>query len=163
MTVCSNDPGHMTKMAAMSIYGKTPSKIQNQRALGLGMQHWGLGPNKFVQMMTLGWPSPFLLQGQICFLILLYRKIYISPGKMLESLSHLMEETHNKWPEWQKVYVDIKILSPGGCLPLPQGYIHLLNNEKMCIKSGWSDEAFLLTSKFWAKWFVCSCWGYIDV
>ena len=26
-----------------------------------------------------------------------------------------------------------KILSPGGCLP--QGYIHLLNHEKMCIKS----------------------------
>ena len=23
--VCSNDPGHVTKMAAMPIYGKTPS------------------------------------------------------------------------------------------------------------------------------------------
>ena len=31
-----------------------------------------------------------------------------------------MEETYNKWPEWQKVYVDIKLLTPRGCLnPLP--------------------------------------------
>ena len=42
---------------------------------------------------------------------------------MLES--HLMEETYNKWPEWQKVYVVIKILSPRGCLSLPWGYIHV--------------------------------------
>ena len=87
-------------------------------------------------------------------------------GKLLES--HLMEETYSKWPEWQKVYVyikiltqgvvcscpgaiymykirlqryfletcnkwakwqgfsvDIRILSTKGCLPLPQGYIHV--------------------------------------
>ena len=55
----------------------------------------------------------------------------------------------------------IKILSPGGCLTLTCSYIHLLNHEKMCIKSEFeemflklatnnqSDEAFLLTSKFW--------------
>ena len=57
------------------------------------------------------------------------------------------------------VSVDIKILSHGGCLPLTYGYIHLLNHEKMCIKSyveenfvklatkDQNDEAFLLTSK----------------
>ena len=61
----------------------------------------------------------------------------------------------------QEVSVDIKILSPWGCLPLTCSYIHLINHEKMCIKSEaeWilfklatndhSDEAFLLTSKFW--------------
>ena len=50
---------------------------------------------------------------------------------------------------------------PWGCLPLTCGYIHLLNHEKMCIKSeveemflklatnDQSDEVFLLTSKFW--------------
>ena len=47
------------------------------------------------------------------------------------------------------------------CLPLTCGYIYLLNHEKMCIKSkvegilcklatnDHSDEAYLLTSKFW--------------
>ena len=40
--VCSNGPGHMTKMAAMPIYGKNPlkiffSKTRRPIALGLGM------------------------------------------------------------------------------------------------------------------------------
>ena len=39
--------------------------------------------------------------------------------------SHLMEETYNKWPEWQKVYVEIKILTPKGFLPQFRGYIHV--------------------------------------
>ena len=42
--------------------------------------------------------------------------------KLLES--HLMEETYSKWPKWQNFYVKIKILTPGGCLTLPQGYVH---------------------------------------
>ena len=44
-------------------------------------------------------------------------------------------ETCNKWEKWEALSVDIKILSPGGCLPLPSGYIHVLNHEKNCIKS----------------------------
>ena len=48
----------MTKMAAMPIYGKNPSKIFFS---GTG------GPisTKFVQMMTFKWPWPILRQGQI--------------------------------------------------------------------------------------------------
>ena len=54
-------------------------------------------------------------------------------------------------------------------LPLTCSYIHLLNYEKMCIKSeveeilfklatnDHSDEAFPLTSKFWLWWVVCPC------
>ena len=43
--------GHMTKMAVMSNYGKNPLKVffsetKGPIGLGLGMQHWGLGPNK---------------------------------------------------------------------------------------------------------------------
>ena len=44
--VCSNGPGHMTKMAATPIYGKNPLKIFFSRTripmtLGLGMKHCG--------------------------------------------------------------------------------------------------------------------------
>ena len=58
---------------------------------------------------------------------------------------------------------------PWGCLHLTCSYIHLLNHEKMCIKSeveeilfkpatnDHSDEAFPLTSKFWPLWVVCPC------
>ena len=40
-----NNPGHMTKMAAMPIYGKNPSKIffsgtSGQISMKLGMKHW---------------------------------------------------------------------------------------------------------------------------
>ena len=47
--VCSSGLGHMTKMAAMSIYGKNPIKnlLQNQKADDLGTWYvvfgmWGL-------------------------------------------------------------------------------------------------------------------------
>ena len=46
---CSRHLGHMTKMTAMPIYGKNPSKIFFSRTGGpiftkLGMKHWGLQP-----------------------------------------------------------------------------------------------------------------------
>ena len=42
--ICSNNPGHMTKMAAMPIYGKNLKKIffsgtKRPMTLKLGMQH----------------------------------------------------------------------------------------------------------------------------
>ena len=52
---------------------------------------------------------------------------------------HLWFETSNRWPKWQEVSVDIKTLSPGGCRPLPPGYIHVLNHEKNCIKSDFKE------------------------
>ena len=77
--VCSNCPGHMTKMAAMPIYGKNLKNllIRNQKA------------------------------------------------------DDLTEMTRNS--------VNIKTLSPGGCMPLPPGYIHVLNHEKNCIKSDFKE------------------------
>ena len=43
--VCSNGPGHMTKMADMPIYGKNLKKkifseTKRPMTLKLGMQHW---------------------------------------------------------------------------------------------------------------------------
>ena len=120
--VYSQGLGYMTKMASTPIYGKNPSKSSSpepngQWPCGLVCSIGDSGPSYFVQMMTPGWPWPILQQGQIWSLMLLYGE------KLLES--HLMEKTYSKWPEWQKVYVKIKILTPGGCLPLAQGYIYV--------------------------------------
>ena len=41
--------------------------------------------------------------------------------------------------KWQDISVDIKTLSPGGSLPLAQGYIYVLNHEENCIKSDFKD------------------------
>ena len=37
-----NGPGHMTKMAAMAIYGNFFSRTRSPMVLKLGMYHWGL-------------------------------------------------------------------------------------------------------------------------
>ena len=52
--------------------------------------------------------------------------------------------------KWQDISVDIKTLSPGACLPLPQGYIHVQNHEKNCIKSDFK-EIFFKTCNKWPK------------
>ena len=74
--VCLNVPGHMTKMAAMPIYGKNLKKPSLEPK---GRWPWMLvcsirysSTTKVVQMMTLDWPWPILWQGQIWSLVLLY-------------------------------------------------------------------------------------------
>ena len=44
-------------------------------------------------------------------------------------------------------FCGFKILSPRGCLPLPQGYIHVLNHEKKCLKSDFKDICFETCNK----------------
>ena len=77
--VCSNGPGHITKMVAMSIHGKNLKKSFSPKPEG--WWPWNLvcsigcsSTTKFVQMMTLGWPWPILWQGQIWSVMLLYGK-----------------------------------------------------------------------------------------
>ena len=119
--VCLRGLDHMTKMAATLIYGKNPLNIFFSRTKGsvtlwLGMQHWGLGPIIVCSNDDPRLTTYFTARSNLVSNALIW-------GKLLES--HLMEETYRKWPEWQKVYVYIKILTPGGCLPLPWGYIHV--------------------------------------
>ena len=66
MKICSNVPGHMTKMASSPIYGKTLQKSLCSKPRD--WLPWNLvysiaytSTTKFVQMMTLGWPWPFLM------------------------------------------------------------------------------------------------------
>ena len=75
MEIVFNYLGHMTKMAAMPIYGKNIKKSSSPEPKG--RWPWNLicsigysSTNKFIQVMTLGWPWLILLQGQIwslCF------------------------------------------------------------------------------------------------
>ena len=78
MKICSNVPGHMAKMAPSLIYGK--KNIQKPPSSEpRDWWFWNLiysicsSTTKFVQMMTLGWPWPFLWHGQrSSFLMLLH-------------------------------------------------------------------------------------------
>ena len=78
-------------------------------------------------------------------------------------------ETSNRWFKWQKVSVDIKTLSPGGCMPTAPGLNACIKSWKKCIKSdfkknslklatnGSNDKAFLMTSKFCPQGAVYHC------
>ena len=76
--VCSNGPGHMTKMVAMPIYGKNLKKINlflwNQKADELETWYVSSGARVLPGLLKLwlGWPWPVLGQGQIWSLMLLY-------------------------------------------------------------------------------------------
>ena len=69
MKVCSNGPGHLTKTAPMTIYGKKPSKLffsetEWPTTLKFGMQHWGLGSHQVCSVMTLGCLDLFNVMGK---------------------------------------------------------------------------------------------------
>ena len=75
---CSNGLGHMTKMAAMPIYGRDLKKSSPEP---IDQWPWNLvfsilyeSTTKIVQIMILGWPWPILRQGQIWSHRLLYGK-----------------------------------------------------------------------------------------
>ena len=77
--VCSNGPGHMTKVVAMPIYGKNPfksfSRIKGPMALGLGMQHWRLRPYQVCSTDGTGMTLTYFMARSLWFHSLLYEKM----------------------------------------------------------------------------------------
>ena len=142
--VCANSPGHMTKMAAMAIYGKnlkissSPEPKSKWPWLLVCMRRC-LSTTKFAQMMTLGWPWHILRQGQIWSLMLLYGK-KVKQWIFQKLLSSMI------W-NWQQLTEVTSTLCPlGGCMLLPRGYIHALNHEKKCIKSDFKEISLKLAT-----------------
>ena len=138
MKVCSNGPGHMTKMAAMAIYGKNLKKSSSPEPKGqwpwiLVCTIGCLSTTKFAQMMTLGWPWPILQQGQIWSLMLLYGKkvkqwiFQILLSSMIWNWQQMTEVTRSFC--WHQNFVPW-----GAVCSYPGGYIHVLNHEKKMYK-----------------------------
>ena len=122
---------HMTKIAAMPIYGKNPSKIFFSRTKGpmtlwLGMWHWDLRP---IIVCSNDDPRLTLTYFTARSNLVSYAFIW---GKLLES--HLIEETYSKWPEWQKIYVYIKILTPKGLSAPASGLYTCIKTWKIMYK-----------------------------
>ena len=78
MKVCSNGPGHMTKMAAMPIYGKNLKKIfsrtKRPMTLNLCMQHLVLGSYQICSNGDPGLTLTYFTASRIWSLMLLYGK-----------------------------------------------------------------------------------------
>ena len=178
--VCSDGPGHMTKMAAMPIYGKNLKKIFFSRTkrlmiLNLGMHHWVL---EYYQVCSNDNPeltlTYFTAGSNLVPYAFVWEKgkaMYFSETIVVYDLKLATGDQSDK-----KFLLTSKLCSLGTVCPLPWGYIHVLNPEKKYIKSdfidislklatnGLSDKAFLLTSKFCS---LGGClpmpWGYIHV
>ena len=114
--VCINGPGHINKMAALLINGKNlKNLLQNPKLviLKLGMQHWGIkffkhndDPRLTLTFLRQGqiW-SPVCLNGQNCYKVIKCEKFAVN----YQIIRFIFEN----------------ILTPGDCLPLPQGYKHV--------------------------------------
>ena len=120
--------------------------LQNQKADDL--ETWyaasGASSTKFVQMMTLGWPWPILQQVQILSLMLLYEKKV--NRRFFRNYCRLCFETSNRWPKWQEVSVDIKTLSPRGCMPSALELYTCIKSLKNCIKSDYKEISLKLAT-----------------
>ena len=147
--VCSNGPGHLTKMAAMAIYGKNLKKSSSPEPRG----QWPwilvcligcLSTTKFAQMMTLGWPWPILRQGQIWFLMLLYGKkvkLDFSETIAVYNLKLATDDRSDK-----KFLLTSKLCPLGGLYGPAPGLYTCIKSWKKCIKSDFKEISLKLAT-----------------
>ena len=118
MKVCSNGPGHMTKMAAMPIYGKNLNKSSSLEPKGDDLETWYAASDARVLPSLFKW-WPWVDHDPRSNLVP-YAFVWEKLKKVKQRIC-LWSETSIRWPKWQELSVDIKTLSPGGC----RGYIHV--------------------------------------
>ena len=147
--VCSKSRGHLTKMAAMPIYGKNPKKIFFFGTNGLmtlkhGMHHEVL---EYYQVCSNDDPEltlTYLRQGQIWSLMLLYgekgKKMDCSEAVVVYDLKLATDDRSDK-----KFLLTSKLCPLWDVCPLPRGYIHVSNRDTNCIKD------FFETCNKWIK------------
>ena len=133
--VCSNGPGHMTKMATMPIYGKNLKKSSSPEPKSRWPRNLvcNIGCTctiKFVHIMTLGLPWPVLRQGQIWSFMLVWEK-----DKTMDFFSETIVVYDLKLATNDRS--DKKFLLTSKLRPrLPRCYIHVLNHDKNVLKKG---------------------------
>ena len=157
--VCSNGPGHMTKMAAMAIYGKNLKKIffsgtKRPMTLNLGMRHWVL---EYYQVCSNYDPgltlTYFTARSNLVPYAFVWKKgktVDFSETIVVCDLKLATDDQSDK-----KFLLTSKLCPLGGCMLLPRGYIHVLNHEKKCIKS---EFRFLWNLQQMGKVIRPSCW-----
>ena len=148
--VCSNGPGHMTKMAARAIYGKNLKKIffsgtKRPMTLNLGMHHRVL---EYYQVCSTDDPGLTLTYFTARSNLVPYAFVW-EKGKTVDfseiivvyDLKLATDDRSDK-----KFLLTSKLCPLGGCTLLPRGYIHVLNHEKKCIKSDFKEISLKLAA-----------------
>ena len=150
MKVCSNGPGHMTKMAAMAIHGKNLKKIffsgtKRPMALNLGMHHPVL---EYYQVCSNDDPgltlTYFTARSNLVPYDFVWEKgktVDFSETIVVYDLKLATDDRNDK-----KFLLTSKLCPLGVHMLLPQGYIHVLNHEKKCIKSDFKEISLKLAT-----------------
>ena len=132
--VCSNGPGHMTKMAAMPIYGKNLKKflLRNQKVDDLETWYAVL---KYYQVcfnydpgLTLTYFTARSNMVRYAFVWEKGKTMDFSETIVVYDLKLATDDRSDK------KFLLTSILCPlGAVCPLPRGYIHVLNHEKKTV------------------------------
>ena len=133
--IYSNDPGHMTKMAVMPIYGKNLIWYAASGAQVL--------PSLFKWWP---WVDFDLFYGKVKFGPLCFCMEFRKNNGFFRNYCRLWFETSNRWPKWQEVSVDIKTLSPGGCMPPALGLYTCIKSGKQYIISDFKEMSLKLAT-----------------
>ena len=146
--VCSNGPGHMTKMAAMAIYGKKPKNIffsgtKRPMTLNLDMHHrvleyYQICSNKN-PVLTLTY---FTARSNLVPYAFVWEKgktVDFSETSVVYDLKLATDDQSDK-----KFLLTSKLCPLGGCMLPLRGYIHVLNHGKKCIKSDFKEISLKL-------------------
>ena len=149
--VRSNGPGHMTKMATMPIHGKNLffSGTKMLMTLKLGMHHRVL---EYYQVRSNDDTGLILTYFTARSNLVPYAFVW-EKGKTMDfsetivvyDLKLATDDRNDK-----KFLLTSKLCPLVTECPLPWGYIHVLNHEKNCIKSGFKEISLKLATK-WVK------------
>ena len=147
--VCSNGPGHRTKMATMAIYAKNLKKSSTPEPKG----QWPwilvciigcLSTTKFAQMVTLAY---FKAMSNLVPYAFVWEKgkqwIFQKLLSMIWNRQQMTEVTRSFC--WHQNFV------PWGAYAPARGYIHVLNHEKQMYKIRLQRDFFETCHK-WVKW-----------
>ena len=150
--VCSNSPGHMTKLAAMPIYGQNLKKIffsgiKRPMTLKLGMQQRVLD---YYQVCSNYDPGLTLTYFTARSSLVPYAFVW-EKGKTMDfsetvvvfDLKLATDDLSDK-----KFLFTSKLCPQGAVCSLSLGYIHVLNQEKNCIKLNFKEISLKLAANW---------------
>ena len=148
--VYTNGPGHMTRMAAILIYGKNLKRIffsgiKRPMTLKLGMQHRVLEYYQVCSNDDAGLTlTYFTARSNLIPYVVVWEKgkaIDFSETIVICDLKLATDDRSNK-----KFLLTSKLCPLGAVCLLPRGYIYILNHEKNCIKSDFKEISLKLAT-----------------
>ena len=144
--VCSNGSGHMTKMAAIPIYGKN-LETSSQEPKGLETWYAASGARVLPSLLK-WWPwfdlTYFTARSNLVPYAFVWEKgktMDFSETIVVYDLKLATDDRSDK-----KFLLTSELCSLGAVCPLPWGYIHVLNHVKNCIKSDFKEISLKLAT-----------------